>query len=344
MAATSFDVARLAGVSQPTVSRALRGEQSVAAETRRRVEEAAAALGYVTSHLGRGLATRRTRRIGVVAAELTNPFYPHLVGPLHDELERAGYRSVLYVERGDDPLTVRELADGSLDGVVLTTAPLESTLPQSLAERGVPFVQVNREVDGVVADAVVVDNVRGAKLLADLLLDLGHERIGAVFGPTWASTGRDREHGFRRALADRGRELPDSLTLHGPFGFEEGKRGLQSLLGTDDPPTAVFCGNDVLALGALDEAARRGLRVPDDLTVVGFDDISFASWARFDLTTVRCDLARLAAVGIELLLKRITGRRDKHGDSHAEYHQRVVLPVEVVLRGSHGAPAARPPG
>ncbi|MGY1692465.1 LacI family DNA-binding transcriptional regulator [Geodermatophilus sp. SYSU D01105] len=334
MPATSFDVARLAGVSQPTVSRALRGEPSVAPETRRRVEEAAATLGYVTSHLGRGLATRRTRRIGVVAAELTNPFYPNLVGPLQRELEQAGYRSVLYAERGDDVLTVDELADGSLDGVVLTTVSLESTLPQSLTDRGVPFVLLNREVDGVVADAAVVDNVRGATMMADLLVELGHERIGALLGPEWTSTGRDRERGFRRALAARGRELPERSTVHGPFGFDEGREGLIELLGRGGPrPTAVFCANDVLALGAYDAAERTGLRVPEDLTIVGFDDISLASWARFDLTTVRCDLPRLAAVAAELLLKRIA--------VPGEYHQRVVLPVEAVRRGSHAAPPSR---
>jgi LacI family transcriptional regulator len=332
MAATSFDVARLAGVSQPTVSRALRGEPSVAPETRRRVEEAAAALGYVTSHLGRGLSTRRTRRIGVVAAELTNPFYPHLVGPLQRELELAGYRSVLYVERGDDALTVTELADGSLDGVVLTTVSLQSRLPQSLTDRGVPFVLLNREVDGVVSDAAVVDNVRGASLMADLLVELGHVRIAALLGPGWTSTGRDRERGFRKALAAHGLDLPDGLTVHGPFGFDEGRDGLTELLNRGGPrPTAVFCTNDVLALGALDAAARRGLGVPDDLTIVGFDDISLASWAYVDLTTVHCDLSRLAAVAVDLLLKRIA--------SPEEYHHRVVLPVEIVRRGSHGAPA-----
>ncbi|WP_448608659.1 LacI family DNA-binding transcriptional regulator [Geodermatophilus sp. URMC 60] len=336
MAATSFDVARLAGVSQPTVSRALRGEPSVAAETRRRVEEAAAALGYVTSHLGRGLATRRTRRIGVVAAELTNPFYPHLVGPLQQELERAGYRSVMYVDRGDDVLTVNELADGSLDGVVLTTATLESTLPQSLTDRGVPLVLLNREVDGVVADAAVVDNVRGAALMADLLVELGHERIGGLLGPPWTSTGRDRERGFRRALAAHGRELPEELTVHGPFGFEEGSDGLKELLGRGEPPTALFCANDVLALGAFDAATRSGLRIPEDLTIVGFDDITQASWAPFELTTVRCDLPGLAAVATDLLLKRI--------NMPAEYHHRVALPVEVVLRSSHARPRVHAPG
>jgi LacI family transcriptional regulator, galactose operon repressor len=331
MLPTSFDVARLAGVSQPTVSRALRGESGVAADTRRRVQEAAAELGYVTSQLGRGLSTRTTHRIGVVAAELTNPFYPYLVAPLHAELERAGYRSVLFVEGADDPLTVDELADGSMDGVVLTTTALNSTLPRLLAERGVPFVLLNREVDGIDADAAVVDNTQGATLVADLLVQLGHERIGAIFGPEWTSTGRDRERGFRRALAARGVELRDHLVTREPFGFDQGRLAVETLLAQREPPTAVFCGNDVQALGAYDGAARLGVRVPTDLTVVGFDDIPLASWARFDLTTVRCDLGRLAAVAAELLVRRIA-RRDQP-------HRRVVLPADLVLRGSHAPPS-----
>jgi LacI family transcriptional regulator len=330
---TSFDVARLAGVSQPTVSRALRGEPSVAPATRRRVEKAAATLGYVTSQLGRGLATRTTRRIGLVAAELTNPFYPYLVAPLHAELERAGYRSVLFVERGEDVLTVDELADGSLDGVVLTTAAVESTLPQALADRGVPFVLLNREVDGVAADAAVVDNTRGASLVADLFVSLGHRRIGALFGPPWTSTGRDRESGFRRALAAQGVELADELVSRSPFGFDQGQAGVRALLAQPEPPTAIFCGNDVLALGALDGAARLGVHVPEELTVVGFDDIPLASWARVELTTVRCDIARLAAMAAELLLRRISRPED--------YSQRVVLPAELVLRRSHAALGTR---
>jgi LacI family transcriptional regulator len=331
VAVTSFDVARLAGVSQPTVSRALRGEASVAPETRRRVEKAAAELGYVTSQLGRGLATRTTRRIGIVAAELTNPFYANLVEPLRDEFERAGYRSVLFVDRDDDARTANELADGSLDGVVLATARVDSTVPGLLGERGVPFVLLNREVDEVLADAAVVDNVGGAALLADLLVELGHQRIGAVLGPDWTSTGRDRERGLRRALAAHGCALAERSTMRVPFGFDEGGQAVHALMNQEEPPTALFCANDVLALGVLDGATRLGVRVPDDLTVVGFDDITLASWARFDLTTVRCDLPRLAAVAVDLLLKRIADGR--------AYHHRVVLPAELVLRGSHAAPA-----
>jgi len=332
MAATSHDVARLAGVSQPTVSRALRGESGVAIETRQRVEDAARFLGYVASQLGRSLATLRTRRIGIVAAELTNPFYPHLVEPLHDHFERAGYRSVLYAEREDSRVEFAELVDGSLDGIVLTTTVRGSALPRALLERGMPFVFLNRENDERAADAVVMDNEHGATLVADLLAGLGHHRIGAVFGPQSTSTGAQRETGFRGGLAAHGMQLAKHATVRGPFAFVAGRDGLRTLFAAPEPPTAIFCANDVLALGALDEATRMGIRVPEDLTVVGFDDISMSSMVRFNLTTIHCDLARLVADAADLLLKRIA--------DPGRPHNRMVQQPELILRGTHASPLA----
>lgn len=329
MPATSHDVARLAGVSQPTVSRALRNQQGVAPDTRRRIEEAAAALGYVPSQLGRGLATRVTRRIGIVAAELTNPFYPHLVEPLHDRFERAGYRSVLFAEREDNHVAFADLVDGLLDAVVLTTTVLGSPLPRELTQRGLPFVFLNRDGGDVAADAVVMDNALGARLVADLLVDSGHRRIGAVFGPRTTSTGREREAGFRGQLATHGLDLPSRATVSGPFSFAAGRAGIRALLSSEDRPSAIFCANDVLALGALDETTRMGLRVPQDVSIIGFDDITMAGWERFSLTTVHSDLAGLAGVAADLLLERIA--------DPDRAPCRVIQRPELVLRGSHAS-------
>jgi LacI family transcriptional regulator len=178
VAVTSHDVARLAGVAQPTVSRALRDEKGVSAATRRRVREAARSLGYVPSQAGRALSTRRSRKIGVISAELSNPFYPALLGPLHDALAGHGYRTVLFTDRGERPVELDPLLDGSLDGVVLTTSERTSSLPGELMARGVPFVMVNRTVDGIEADRCVAGNRVGAAAVAELLAHLGHRRAG----------------------------------------------------------------------------------------------------------------------------------------------------------------------
>jgi LacI family transcriptional regulator len=324
---TSRDVARLAGVSQPTVSRALRGQHGVAEETLRRIQEAAAALGYVPSQLGRGLSTRSTRRVGIVAAELTNPFYPHIVEPLHSHFERAGFRSVLFTERENNPVEFADLVDGLLDGVVLTTTLLGSKLPEELDRRGLPFVFLNRRSEHGEGDAVVVDNVYGGSLVADLFVECGHRRIGAVLGPSDTSTGSEREKGFRDRLAHHGLELDPEITARGGFSFTAGVAGLRTLLSAAEPPTAVFCANDVIALGALDEATRLGIQIPQDISVVGFDDITLAAWNRFDLTTVHTDLFNLAAVAADLLLKRIA--------EPTRVHTQVVQRPQLMLRGSH---------
>lgn len=327
---TSHDVARLAGVSQPTVSRALRDEAGVSEKTRARVREAARLLGYVPSEVARALSTRQSRRIGIVSAELTNPFYPALIGPLHAALAAEGYRSILITDRGDEPLEIEPLIDGSVDGVVLTTSTTRSQLPHELARRGVPFVFLNRVADGIEADACVAGNREAAARVADLVLDLGHTRVGAVLGPEDTSTGRARAVGFRDRLAERGIGLSPRYTWQGRFTSATGRQALRSLLELDDPPTALFCANDVIALGVLDAAREARLSVPDDLTVVGFDDIPFSGWAAFDLTTMRTDLAALADAAAGLLLERI---RDPQAALRT-----IVLEPELVLRGTHASP------
>ncbi|MPY98015.1 MAG: LacI family DNA-binding transcriptional regulator [Actinophytocola sp.] len=329
MGITSHDVARLAGVSQPTVSRALRGDTRVSAATRAKVREAATALNYVPSEAGRSLSTRSTRRIGVLVTDLTNPFYPHLIAPLHDELERLDNRMMLFTERTEAAVAADRLLDRSIDGVVLATVTLDSTLPAELRRRDLPFVFLNREGGSPTSDAAVVDNRLGGEIAARELVRLGHRHIAGIFGPENTSTGRDRELGFRLALADAEIALRQTHTRHGPFEFETGAKALADLLETTPAPTAVFCGNDVIALGALDTAKRAGVAVPDELTVIGFDDIPMASWAAFELTTVHHDMHEMARAAARLLVDRISGSADS-----AE-PRRVVLEPELVRRGTH---------
>jgi LacI family transcriptional regulator len=301
---TSHDVARLAGVSQPTVSRALRGDPRVSVTTREKVVRAASTLGYVRSEAGRGLVTRASFRVGVVVADLANPFYPHLIAPLHDALGGLGYRTMVFTERPDSPIAAEQLLDGAIDGVVLATSTVDSPL----------------------------DNELGGRLVAARVVELGHRRIAGVFGPADTSTGRDRELGFRRVLADAGIDLPPELVRRGPFEFETGDTAMTDLLRADPRPTAVFCGNDVIAFGALDAARRAGVAVPDEVSVVGFDDIPMAAWEAFRLTTAGHDLRGLAESAARLLVDRIAGGGEP---------RRVVLRPRLVERATLTPP--RPP-
>lgn len=331
---TGHDVARLAGVSQATVSRALRNLPGTSPEARVAVLAAAEALNYLPSDSGRALSTRRTRRIAVVAAELTNPYYPELVEPLRQALLAHDLRTVLVSDR-PDPLDRRalvdQLADGSYDGVMLTTTTRDSTLPRDLTERQVPHVLVNRVLDHPESPSCTFDNIDGSAQVARLLVDLGHRTIGAIFGPVDTSTGRDRAAGLQDALRTFGRPLRRRrIRRASAFEHDTGCRLAHELLSMSPRPTAIVCANDVLALGALSAARELNLSVPTEVTVVGFDDIAMAAWPLVDLTTVRCDLLVLASRSVEQLAERLSDV------SHENALVRV--PVELVARGTHAPP------
>jgi LacI family transcriptional regulator len=331
---TSHDVARLAGVSQPTVSRALRGDARLSAETIRRVQGAAELLHYVPSRRGRSLSTRSSGQIGIVVSTLRNSFYLEVLDALHTALRRVERRMLVLTPDAHDQIEIEELVDGALDGVILTTTMLDSTLPHELARRGFPFALLNREIDHCPGDVCVADNFGGARLVAEELLALGHTRIAAIFGPQNTSTGRDRELGFTQALAAADLDLPDERWRRVPFDFDSGHRAALELLdATDDPPTALFCANDMIALGAFNAVHGRGLRIPEDLTLIGFDDVMLASWETFALTTVSQNIEGMVEAATDLLLARIAS-----ADGPSLPPRRLVLPAELRRRRTHGPP------
>jgi LacI family transcriptional regulator len=322
----SRDVATDVGVSQATVSRALRGDPSVTEKTRLRVQEAAQRLGYVPNDLGRSLKNQATHRIAFVA-DLDNPLWSLLVAQAHDELARHGYTMTLLAEHGDPVKMSTYLASGWADAVIISSARLDARLPEMLAGRGVPFVLVNRTISGTTADAVVADNVHGGRAAAGVLAAAGHTRIGALFGPPETSTGRDREFGFRAGLAEAGLSLPPSRVMHGAFDYAFGREALTTLLRGRYRPTAVFCTNDIIAMGAINTAHELGLRIPDDLALTGFDDLEQASWPVYDLTTIKVPFEAMLRSAISMLLSRLAG-----DDSPARVD---VHAVTAVLRGTH---------
>lgn len=329
MAITSRDVAREAGVSQPTVSRALRDDPRVSELTRATVHEVAARLGYVPAAAGRNLSTRSTGQVAAVA-DLANPLYPFLVAPVHDELADAGLRMVLLTEHTEEDVLSRHLLDGSVDGVLLTTATSGSSLPGELERRGVPFVLANRRVPGVGADSVTADNRGGGAAVADLLLGLGHREVAAIMGPSSASTSSDREQGFTERLAESGVVLDPRSVHHGNFGHSDGVAGLTALTAARRRLTAVFCVNDFVAVGVLNAALAAGVSVPDDLAVVGFDDMAISAWPAFGLTTVDVPVEAIARSAARLLITRLRG--EATGPPRHE-----TYPTSLVLRRTHGA-------
>jgi LacI family transcriptional regulator len=331
---TSRDVAKAAGVSQPTVSRALAGDHAISQETRERVFAAAERMNYVVRRPKRsGTAIhRRTRVVGVVVAALTNSYYTFLLDRLHHELASAGYSMILMIdqyENSTDLSKLQLLLNKTVDGILFTTATVDSVAVRILHEQNVPLVLAVRSVPIEGIDVVESDNVMGGKEAILHLLELGHRRIGFIFGPNNTSTSLQRFQGATAALAETGLRPDPKLCIWGPYSHEAGYSGVLRLWNCDQPPTAIFCGNDVVALGVLDAARKHGIEVPGKLSVVGFDDIPAAGWSAIQLTTVRVGIGELALLAARRMLERIESPMDPPG-------RREVLPTSLVRRATTG--------
>ena len=322
---TSRDVARLAGVSQMTVSRVLQDNGKVAPQTRERVLAAMREAGYRPHAAARTMRTRRTATVGVVVADITNPFYPQLLEAVAEALDAAGQRMVLW-NGPDGSGALESLDEGTVDGLIFTTVTEATPQLGDAVARAEPIVLLHRGLDELDCDQVTTDNAAGGRAVADYLVATGHTRIGFLRGPELPSTARHREHGFRERLAELGHPLSEDLSAPGGFAHDVARSAMRDLLGRADPPTAVFCANDLTALGAVDGAVSLGRRVPEDVWVIGYDDIALTAWDSYDITTVRQPIAEMARAAVSRLLERI-GDRDLPA-------RRDCFPSELLVRGS----------
>lgn len=321
--ATIVDVARAAEVSTGTVSHVLSGARYVRPETRARVEQAIGELGYRPSTIARALTSRRTKTVGMVVPDVTNPFFSDLIWQVERALTDSGY-ALIFGNSANDSERERRYLEGLLErqvdaAVLVVTAEADESLIRRVAAE-VPAVQVDREA--VAADAVVGDNAAGTAAAVDHLVSLGHRRIALVNGDERLPTARERRAGFEAALARHG--LSAVAHESGEFTLESGRALAARAL--DAGPDAVLAGNDLIAMGVINAAAERGLRVPDDLSVVGYDDIAYAAFTSPPLTTVRQPGGEMGSETARLLLSRL--------DGHDGPPRRVVVHPELVVRGS----------
>jgi LacI family transcriptional regulator len=228
--------------------------------------------------------------------------------------------------RGDGGIEVF-LSSGGADGAVFLSVTIDPVVSQMLSRSPVPTVLLNRDADGPQVDRVMADHRGGAMMVADLLAGLGHTRVAFIAGPANTSTSRDREAGYREELQRHGLSLDPSLRRAGEFTHQSGFQWTSELMSLGDPPTAIFCANDVVAFGALDAARRLRIAVPAELSIVGFDDIPMASWESFSLTTVRQPLTDMARDAARRLIARIEG-------SDESEPSRVVFPTHLIQRAT----------
>lgn len=330
---TSRDVAQLAGVSQATVSRVVSSSAKLSPATKAKVEAAMETLGYVPHAGAQAMKTRRTNTVGVVVADLTNPFYSEVLDELSRELDTAGFRVVIWnTGGGSRHNALQAIREHAVDGVIFTTATEDSVELQAAVERNSPIVLINRVVEGLDCDQVTSSNFNGGAAVADYLLSHGRSRVAFIGGLEKASTSRDRGLGFLQRMAESGNPVPGTLQIHGDFSHDLSAEIMSRLLLLPERPQAVFCGNDYMAFGAIDALRASRLAKPEDCWVIGYDDVEMASWESFSLTTVRQPSREMARAGVQLLSDRI--------HSPGLPSRRVNFPYQLVVRDSTNQAAA----
>lgn len=332
-APTESDVAELAGVSQSAVSRAFTPGASVAEATRKRIEAAAQSLGYQPNLMARSLATRRSNIVALAISHLENPFYAQVVKSLSDRLRESGRHILLFTNphgKSADP-ALEQVLSYQVDAVVLTATMASEELAAQCQKSGVPIVQINRETNLAGISTVRGENCIASTRIAAFLHAGGHSRYAFIGGSPDSTTGRARGEAFSEALAARG--APPVATVYGHYTFDGAAQATRDLLSAPGRPDAVFCASDYMAFAALGVARREfGLRIPQDLSVVGFDDVPEAGQTRYDLTTYSQPASALVdeAIAVIDLMIEDPGRRA----------QRREVRGRLVVRGTARMPAA----
>lgn len=330
------DVARLARVSTATVSRALTLPDKVKPATAARVRQAVQALGYVAHGAARALASRRTRTVGAVIPTLDNAIFANTTHALQRTLDEAGYTLLLASHEFDaevEARVTRALIERGVDGLVLLGTTHHPSVFRMIDMHQIPYVLTWALDPSGRHPCVGFDNRTAAIRVARHLLDLGHREFATISGVTAGNErAAERLEGVREALAERGFTLSPQRLVEKPYTLAAGREGLREVLRAAPRPTAVICGNDVLAIGALAECHALGIAVPREISVTGFDDMEIAAVVTPALTTVRFPTAELGAYAAQHLLARLAGRAV---ESCTE------LPVELVVRGSTAPPPAR---
>lgn len=327
---TVANVAQRAGVSVATAARVLSGKGYASDDTRRAVLEAAKDIGYVPNQIARSLRTRRTKLAGLLIGDVENSFYSVIARNVESVAKSAGYHVVL-CNSNDDPETEKEylqLLEGiRVEGLIITPTGRNQRYLRRLLEKETVIVQIDRMVEGVGADAILLDNEDGAKAAVSHLISAGHTRIGILTGPLEVFTAMQRLVGYKRALEDHGIPVRPELIRAGSFLHEHAVEAATELLRSRPAPTAIFAANNVLAEGCFLALSGAALKVPKDVSVVAFDDVPWMTMVSPQLTTVRQPVADMARSAAELLLRRL---RDNGPISPSTS----LFRSELIVRGS----------
>ena len=306
------DVAERASVSVTTVSHVLNKTRYVDRKLVRRVEDAFRSLGYQPNALARGLRRQETRMLGMVVPDNRNLYFAELARSVEDACFELGY-NVILCNSDEDPAKesayLSLLAEKRVDGIVFVASGTDRSGVQALLQHKIPVVALDRELKGMNCDSIIVDNRDGGRQATLHLISGNHRRIGCISGPKNLASAKDRLQGYRDALAEARLPVEPALIQMGNFHIEGGYTAVQALLNLPNRVTAIFAANDLMAIGALRGIAARGLRVPEDVAIVGFDDIALAMYTEPPLTTVRQPIREIGKLATELIMARVNGER-----------------------------------
>ncbi|MCL4297217.1 MAG: LacI family transcriptional regulator [Anaerolineae bacterium] len=310
MTATIKDVAKRAGLSLSTVSRALNKSGYVSQETQRRVDEAVAELDYQPNWMARSLKGKTSRLIGLIMPDVSSSYDNTIIQLVCNTLHAHDYELILCLNNEDPAIDLgylKMLQEKRVAGLIYIypAGGSNSAFIRQLANQGMPIIEINRRREEDLLDAVLVDNIQGAYQITTYLIELGHRRIGLVLGETELTTGKNRLTGYRRALTDHGLPLDPDLIRIGSFTRQHGEKGTCELLQLAERPTAILTGSNRILMGALSVLGQTGLKIPDDISIATFNDTEWLSFWQPPITVVDVAIDEMAQLAVDLLLRRL---------------------------------------
>ncbi|MCZ8517938.1 MULTISPECIES: LacI family DNA-binding transcriptional regulator [Paenibacillus] len=333
MKATIYDVAKEAGVSIATVSNAINGKGKVSKKRREHIFKIMEELDYQPSLIASALMGKKTYSVGLLIPDISNPFFAEIARAIEDQAHTDDYSVIMCSTDNQDERVERYIAlleQKRVDGIVIGTGVDNTDILARLQTKNMPIVLIARETSALVVDTVLVDDFIGGMMAARHLTELGHRRLAILSENLRVSSSRERIRGFKQGLLEMQIPFDDHNVVICEHRVEEGRRGAAELLGRPDPPTAIFCCNDLLAIGAMQGAKQLGVKVPDQLSIVGFDDTILAQVTDPPLTTVAQPIATMGKQAFKLLIDNV-----QHAESTK---RRIVLRPELRLRQSTAGP------
>ncbi len=329
MATTIKDIANKANVSYGTVSRALNNKYGVKKETRERVLAVAVKMGYSPNAIARGLVKKSTHSIGLVIPDILNPFYPGVACGIEEKALKSGY-SVFFCNTNHDKKreiqSLKLLAEKRVDGIILAPGLEDSNVPDSLANGDIPIVHICKRFVEPSKSFVVIDDERGGFLATKHLIEQGYKKIGFIGAKDQAFNLDERFEGYKQAFQKYGLQIDERYIYSSDFKRQTGYRIVRRMLADGDYPRAIFAENDLLALGVIQAIREAGLSIPDDIAVVGFDDIPFAAFPEVQLTTIRQPKHEMGEIAVSILLDQMSG--------HNAEPRKVILEPRLIVRKS----------